>query len=1373
MLKSLSRGERVALFILFGVLAAAACVLIGLLVYEFGYRPSASPMPADTPTPTSTPDSSATTLSAPGAPDLAAESDSGISDSDNITQIGSPRFTGSCTEGDTISLTSSLNGLVSPGVALCAGGQYDITLTGALSEGVHTITASAGDTSGNSSPASLGLNLTIDTIPPTPPSVPDLAPGSDTGASDSDNITSDITPQFTGLCSQGDTITIVSSLHGDLLPAVLCAVNSYDITLTSNLGEVTHMISAKATDTAGNTSISAGLSVTVETIAPSAPGTPDLVDASDSGLSNSDNITNDSTPQFSGLCTSGDVIIIHSSLNGDLAPTGGCVDGRYDITVSSVLGEGIHAIEARATNAAGNSLNSLGLTLTVDTSAPPAPGAPDLAAGSDTGISNNDNITNDTTPQFVGSCITGDRIVLNSHVGGVLLPSNTICSNTGYDIVVNGLLSEVVHNITATAIDIAGNNSPASGILAVTVDSLAPTAPGVPDLAAGSDNGASNSDNLTSITTPQFMGVCVTGDYLTLSSHLDGQLNPVNILCSGGVYDITLTSTLTQNAHTITAKAKDLAGNSSPASAGIGVTIQAAAPPTPAAPGVPDLAAGSDTGTSNSDNITSTKTPRFTGACVTGDKINLSSNLMGALQPANTLCTADSYDITITTILSQDPHAITAKATNAAGYTSVASGGLSLTIDSIAPAAPGTPDLTDGSDTGSSNSDNITSVTKPQFTGSCESGATVTLSSSVNGVLAPTGVCTSGAFSITLTSALSEGAHNITATQVDVAGNISGSSTALGVNIVLPTLFVSVAGNSGTDAVTTTGGTPAEGPINCPSSRCDVDFVLDDSVTLNISVDAASSFAGWSGDCAAFGINLSGILVMSADRSCTATFATATAPEIDIEGNAVSILDGDTSPDAADHTDFGTVGVGSSLDRTFTIQNSGANTLTLTDSPNSVAISGSADFSIQTQPSSGSIPAGGADLTFVVRCIPTSFGARSATISIANNDPDENPYNFDIACTGAAPEIDVQRPVANSIPDMGIQDIGNQTVGTIYLRYILDNSAGTGLLTISAVTAENLSNLSNFALISSMLIDVPATESGELDFSIDVDALGAFSFDLNIDNNDSDENPYDLQIIGMGASVPEMDIRGNDQIIFNGDTTPDLADLTDFGNVDVNGATVTRTFTIQNTGTEDLALTDTPIVTIGGAHAAEFTLTVDAITPVVSGGETTFTIRFDPSDTDLRQATISIANNDGDENPYTFTLQGMGTGAAPEMDVLGDGISIPSGDTSPDVNDFTDFGDVAVDGGSLTVVFTIQNTGSLNLNLSGSPIIVISGDHAADFILNSDAITPVSSAGGTTTFELRFDPSASGLREATISIINDDNDENPYTFSIQGTGTTP
>jgi len=126
----------------------------------------------------------------------------------------------------------------------------------------------------------------------------------------------------------------------------------------------------------------------------------------------------------------------------------------------------------------------------------------------------------------------------------------------------------------------------------------------------------------------------------------------------------------------------------------------------------------------------------------------------------------------------------------------------------------------------------------------------------------------------------------------------------------------------------------------------------------------------------------------------------------------------------------------------------------------------------------------------------------------------------------------------------------------------------------------------------------------------------------------------------------------------------------------------------------------------------------------------------------------------------------------PEIDVFGNGQSIPDNDSTPSESDHTRFGSVVVTSGSRTRSFTITNTGSAPLNLTGSPDkVAISGPHASDFTVTQQPTSPVAANGGTTTFEVTFAPSGTGLREATISIANDDSNEDPYDFKIQGTGT--
>jgi hypothetical protein len=133
-----------------------------------------------------------------------------------------------------------------------------------------------------------------------------------------------------------------------------------------------------------------------------------------------------------------------------------------------------------------------------------------------------------------------------------------------------------------------------------------------------------------------------------------------------------------------------------------------------------------------------------------------------------------------------------------------------------------------------------------------------------------------------------------------------------------------------------------------------------------------------------------------------------------------------------------------------------------------------------------------------------------------------------------------------------------------------------------------------------------------------------------------------VQSVGGPPLLPEIDVQGNGVSIADGDITPSEADSTDFGDVDETTETTDHTFTIVNSGQAVLSLTGLPRVQISGAHAGDFTVITQPSSPIATGGETSFTVRFDPSDTGVRAATVNIANDDTDENPYDFAIQGTG-----------------------------------------------------------------------------------------------------------------------------------
>jgi len=119
-----------------------------------------------------------------------------------------------------------------------------------------------------------------------------------------------------------------------------------------------------------------------------------------------------------------------------------------------------------------------------------------------------------------------------------------------------------------------------------------------------------------------------------------------------------------------------------------------------------------------------------------------------------------------------------------------------------------------------------------------------------------------------------------------------------------------------------------------------------------------------------------------------------------------------------------------------------------------------------------------------------------------------------------------------------------------------------------------------------------------------------------------------------------------------------------------------------------------------------------------------------------------------------------------EIAVTGNSVDISSGDVTPTTLDHTDFGIQLASTGSKSRIFTITNSGMADLTIG---TISFSGTGMADFSVVSTPSSPLAPAG-VTTFEVVFDPAAVGLSTATLSIVTNDLDENPFTFAIQGTG---
>src|SRR4029079_1388018 len=130
---------------------------------------------------------------------------------------------------------------------------------------------------------------------------------------------------------------------------------------------------------------------------------------------------------------------------------------------------------------------SSALSVTIDTTVA-APSAPDLIAGSDSGTSSTDNITNNTTPTLTGSSAEVGATVTLYDTNGSTVLGTAVADGSGNWSITSATLSEGSHSLTAKQTDLAGNVSVASSALSVTIDTTV-AAPSAPDLIAGSDSG--------------------------------------------------------------------------------------------------------------------------------------------------------------------------------------------------------------------------------------------------------------------------------------------------------------------------------------------------------------------------------------------------------------------------------------------------------------------------------------------------------------------------------------------------------------------------------------------------------------------------------------------------------------------------------------------------------------------------------------------------------------------------------------------------------------------------------------------------------------------------------------------------------------------
>lgn len=536
----------------------------------------------------------------------------------------------------------------------------------------------------------------------------------------------------------------------------------------------------------------------------------------------------------------------------------------------------------------------------------------------------------------------------------------------------------------------------------------------------------------------------------------------------------------------------------------------------------------------------------------------------------------------------------------------------------------------------------------------------------------------------------------------------------------------------------------------------------------------------------------------------TAQIETAPPPA----AGEIAVFSGDTEIPDDGTLDFGTTRTGTPVEKVITIKNAGDADLRISGimvewSGPIIAIWPPPPPPFRVDGVEPRIVVSGASTTCIVIFPATTAGAAQARLVIKNSDADENPFAVNLKAVAEgeppppqAPEIAVSQENAD-VPMGGTVDFGRTPLTVPVKRTLTISNRGTAVLlvrsailpalrVIPAVAGANAAGAVNtglpFRFSGEMFTRVEPGASRYLSIVFQPRSNGPHEALLVISNNDRDENPYKVKLIGQGgtgtAAQPEIALSLGDADLPQGA-------LINFGEV-APGTSVTREVRISNSGQGDLRLgrisfqaPPAPVDPASGVNAIGILSPVGALpfralpppgNVVPAGRSAILRLVYMAPPSGSHTAVLVIESNDADESPYRLNLSGSSTGvvpAPPEIGVSAGGENLPIGGT-------LSFGMVA-QGTSARREIVLSNTGGGDLRLSGFSIL------PAEFMANDALVwTPpnalvrvvsgpgVIAAGGTGTFVLEMIAFTPGPARLHARIGNNDPDENPYTFAISG-----
>ena len=259
--------------------------------------------------------------------------------------------------------------------------------------------------------------------------------------------------------------------------------------------------------------------------------------------------------------------------------------------------------------------------------------------------------------------------------------------------------------------------------------------------------------------------------------------------------------------------------------------------------------------------------------------------------------------------------------------------------------------------------------------------------------------------------------------------------------------------------------------------------------------------------------------------------------EINLKGNSVNIVSGDTSPASADDTDFGFAVLNTNKTKTYTIENTGSGAITIS----SIEISGT-DAALFKKHFSLFLPLtieAGTSFNFTLTFKATNLGEKTAIVTINNNDCDEGAYIFHVKATIV--------PSLGNYSDPSITNAGgNATVSP--------DAAPTGGASVTAYTTTDFKGLLAVDQSTGVVAITNAHPAGTYAVTVDAGFGITKTFTLTVGNTLCSQGQF------YAPAIPQIGVGGTPTSVavgdFNGDGKQDIATSNSSNNNSYSGTTV-------------------------------------------------------------------------------------------------------------------------------------------------------------------------------------------------------------------------